>query len=243
MANEPVVSNQNALSTASAEDLWGQSQVSAKDVVLPKIRILQGQSQAVLDGDAKFGQIIENLGGEVLGDFEKPVHLIPFHMEKLWVKYDCSGPKRQFKGIEPMVDENLEWRYTENGVPMERDYTFQFYALPVEGSADAIPHVVQFSRTSSRAGKVLATLMYLTNRNAGLLPPAFTVNLKAVKKANDDGTWGAFDIAKDRKSTDKEIESAKRWMMLIHQGKTKVDHSDLEGDDTVAYTEGKEPQF
>ena len=62
---------------------WGDAPVSARDIIIPKILAMQGLSELVTDGKAKFGDFVDSVTHQVLGSIDKPLEFVPFHMTKL----------------------------------------------------------------------------------------------------------------------------------------------------------------
>jgi len=90
-----------------------------------------------------------------------------------------------------------------------------------------MPYVLSFRRTSLKAGKKLATQMFVKNRAANKNPAAVVLEVSGHSKQNDDGEFIVQDVKAKRPSTDEEMVKAYEWYQLIHSGKTKVDESDL----------------
>jgi hypothetical protein len=64
---------------------WGSADVSASDVIIPKILCMQATSELVAEGKARMGDFVDSITHEVLGSVDSPIKFIPFHMEKVWI--------------------------------------------------------------------------------------------------------------------------------------------------------------
>jgi hypothetical protein len=234
----------NAIAAASDMDAWGGGQiVTSNDIVIPKILVAQFMSAKVKDNTAKYGEFRDTLANEKFGDLDTPFEVIPFYMEKKWLEFDIvtnkSGArKREFARILPVQDNatkpgyNDDLPYVDEAAKIERDRCMDFYVLIPDQvkKGIAMPYVLSLRRTSLKAGKKLATQMFLTNARAGKVPAAVAMFVSAKSKENDDGEYAMIDVTPAREATQEEITEALRWLKLIRAGQTKVDESDLSED-------------
>jgi hypothetical protein len=210
-----------------ANDLsaWGENEMSSRDMVIPKILCMQGLSDLVSDGKAKMGDFVDSLSNEVIGNIDEPVNFIPFHMEKIYIisKRDKGASRFEFDRIEPVGNQDYPYEETIGNEEFKYEYTLQFYVLRPEDTT--LPYVLSFKSTSLKAGKVLSTQMYVRNRAAGLVPPAYVMSLLGRKEKNDQGTFIVMDVKQGDKSTTDQISGCLEWLKIIKAGKAKVDHS------------------
>src|SRR5688500_16277616 len=92
-------------------DNWGnEAEIPQSERLIPKLHLMQGQSQLVAEERAKTGDIVNLLTGEVLGDSKTPVEIIPImKLPSTWVIYDRTSGERVFKEIIPVTPENAKW--------------------------------------------------------------------------------------------------------------------------------------
>ena len=221
---------------------WGEAPtLSAQDILIPKILAMQGLSDFVTDGEAKFGEFRDSVTKELLGSIDKPVEVIPFKMEKVWIEYTKKGDKFEFAGVVPITpaNEGLELEFTKDGKECRRDRCMNFYVLLASETekAGALPKIVSFRRTSSRAGKQLATMMYVTNRNAGLSPAGKVVALGGSKESNDKGTYVILNITEKEETTEAQVAVALKWLTTLRGSAHKVDNADLGSTEKTTATE------
>lgn len=245
-AKERTVTEQKGLQTQKAAgavalpqeamDDWGGSvELSAKDIVIPKIWTMQGLSDFVTEGKAKLGEYVNSVTGEVLSDYKKgDLEFIPFHMNKLWYVFEDG----EFKESIALTSANEDLPFEEdNGlIKITRSKVYQFFVLltsELEGGS-AIPYVIQFTRTSLQAGKVLATQMYMQNKMAGLPPAGMAFTLSGVLEKNDKGSFIVNKVQKSRQAMPEELELAYSWFKTVRTDKNiKIDQeAELERDDT-----------
>lgn len=219
---------------------WGAPNMSAQDMIIPKILPLQFMSEKVKKEEGKYGEFRDTLSNKKLGDLQTPVEFVPILLQKKWIEFDLipskSGPpKREFKQViniqdnptKPGFNDNLPLKDEEN--KLERDRVMDFFCLlPSEiEKGDALPYVLSFRRTSLRAGKKLATQMYVRNSASNKIPAAVVCTLSGATKENDMGEFVVMDVNPKRESTEKEMGEAFKWLKVINQGAVKVDESEF----------------
>lgn len=212
---------------------WGMDQqLTAKDIVIPRVLSMQAMSGRVTDGSAKMGEFVESLNNTVLGDEARPVEFIPFLAEKVYVVMEMRQGKFAYAGQVTITPENEDHEFEvmggEDGSTPERWYrTTQVYVL-LTSDLDGIPYLLSFRSSSARAGAKILTTMYMKNIKAGKTPASMVMDLSSKKTKNDKGTFMVMDVTEKRVSTDAEIANAFEWVKLIKGGRTKVDNSVLE---------------
>lgn len=206
-------------------DAWGQSEISQQDIVIPKILCMQGLSDLVADGKAKMGDFVESLSGDVIGSIDEPIEFVPFHMEKIYIisKREKGASRFEFDRIEKVEGQEYPFEDEVGDIQFKYEYCLQFYAL--RPGDTTLPVVLSFKSTSLKAGKVLATQMYVRNRAAGLVPPAYTMKLSGRKEKNDQGTYIVMDVKQAGKTSEDMVNECLNWFQTIQAGKAKVDTS------------------
>ena len=238
MSKKIATKQENALSQDLSE--WGETRVTSKDMVIPKILPLQHMSEKVAEKLGEYGDFRDTLSNTKFGDLETPFEVIPFLMQKKWMEFQMvpqknGGVKREFLQTvliqdNPLVEgfnDDLPLRDEAEGI--ERDRVMDFFVLiPGEvESGEALPYVLSFRRTSLKCGQKMATQMYVKNRAANKAPASVVMEMSGKSKSNDDGTFVVQDVAPKRVASDKEIAEALKWYKIIKQGGAKVDDSDL----------------
>lgn len=208
--------------------IWDAPALTQRDVIIPSLLLLQPMSPQVTDSKNKFGDIIETLNGEVLGDMNGGFDLVPFKLVKLFVVRKNNEDK-DFVMTVPLTPENESLPY-EDEMEIDgrvekilRDRVLKFYVLlrsELE-TGTAIPYTVSFKRSSHQAGQKLVTQMFIKNVNANKTPASTMIRLSAIKKTKDTKTWAAFDVQTAGVTDDAYIAEAFRWLELINGGKVK----------------------
>lgn len=219
--------------TVPSVDAWGAPEIGAQDILIPKILLMQGLSVFVAEGTAQIGEFRDSVSGALLGNLSTPIQFLPVHIDKTWVLSKKIGDRFKYQTMIPVTrdNESMEWEYTdEEGVLCRRDYTMTCYCLLPSDVKEGLPmpYTISFRRTSMRAGKKLFTQMYIRNKQAGKVPPAYVMELSAKREKNDQGTYMVLDVAPVRDSSNEEISACFELYKTIQGGSVRVDHSDVE---------------
>jgi len=223
--NKEVVAAASTELSAEVQNMWAPQEVTAKDIIMPKLMVMQGLSEMVTDGKAMFGEFRDSLTGELLGGVNKPFEFIPFHLDKLiFVSKRKAGTTDNFKfdGVLSLSaeTEKLPWNDVEGEDEIKRSHVYNFSCInPADTS---MPIIISFKGMSLRNGKVLNTMAFVKAFIEGSFPPAHHFILKGTKTSNDAGTFVVISTEKGEKSTNEEINAAARWMKMLNSGEAKA---------------------
>lgn len=208
--------------TKGDENLWGNEQIGSSDIIIPRILVMQGLSEFVTSGSAKFGDFVNSLTSEVVGSIQKPLKFIPFYIDKLHkVSKEING-KYVVDHFEPLtpLNERLPWEDVKDGRKIKRENMYNVYAV-IPGYP--LPVMFSFKSTSLKAGKKLATQMYALNMQTYKLPPCATVmELVGEKRQNDKGVFTVVDVRVANNSTKEEIAECSKWISIVKSGKAQT---------------------
>lgn len=228
----------NAALPVIAHDVgaWGTApQLSTQDIKLPVLQAVQAMSDSAKAGKAKEGDFFDSSSARVIGNINDGLEIIPIHMNIVWhiFHYDKKAKKYLWNSKTPLETNpsssnyNDKWKYEEvisvDGTPTEikRERHMEFFVIVPKGDS-SLPYQLTFKVTSIKAGKQLATQMYIENAAAGLVPPARAFILGGHIDKNDKGSFSVMDIKPSRNSTESEIASAFKWYKLILAGAVQV---------------------
>jgi hypothetical protein len=233
----PVVVDAAAKALAQIEDVsaWGAAPVTAQDIIIPRILLMQPMSDAVTNGKAAFGEFRESLNNELMGKFEDGFEVVPFAMHKVFVEYEqASGGKKEYLRTVPITpaNEGLPYEDKEKNdegrtIAITRDRVLNVYCLlPKElETGGAIPYIISFRRSSMQAGKKISTQMFVKNHAAGKNPAAVMCKIWATKETNDEGTFGVMDVTPTKPTPTEWQAEAFKWLGIVNSGRAKVDES------------------
>lgn len=224
------------------EQTWGTEGTDSRDILIPKLLVMQGLSKMVVEDKAQMGDFVDSVSGEILGSAReknpKPVTVIPIKTFKTWIEYEKIDDKKlEYRGTIPMDASNANWQMEEvkDGREIRRDRCINFYVL-LKDKPDDLPYLMTFKRTSYRAGMKLATHFKkceLAALRGKPVPPAATMfNVTATKTSNDQGTFYVFDVVQSETTSPEHLKLAWEWFQMLKTQNVKVDNSDLEGEVT-----------
>ena len=151
-----------ALAVVQAEDFsdYAHEVVDTTDVLIPKVLLMHGQSEKVLQGEKTQGELVRSTDWVTLAPRNGQVEIIVFDVWKTWRVLELADKKYEWRREEPLTPENaqLEWEFVEDGKQMRRDKVLNFYGVLADeaASGNAFPLKVSFSRTSFKAGLKIA---------------------------------------------------------------------------------------
>jgi hypothetical protein len=258
MANE-VVKKESSVPAVSTPDV-GTEVLLASDMVIPRVLLMQGQSEFVKEGKAKVGQFVRSTNVEVLGDEENPFHIIPLTFIHRW-RHDSvskAGKKKYVRTIaRDVTNEVLPYEFEEDGQQMVRTKVIDVFALLakdivvakgqtfVEGtipSLDALllPVLISFKSTGYAAGKSVHDLFMRVRKLREKCPTLMAYNygcmLGCYSDENDSGHFHVPRITSGPNTDPKFLDDCSYWYDLLtrHGQSVKTDDSSLnEGHDAA----------
>lgn len=190
---------------------FSSEDISANDIIMPKLWAMQGLSELVSEGKAKMGDLIDSLTGEILGGFSKPVRFVPIEFKKLW--YRTRG--RELIEVLPVTPENEHIPFEDVG-GIKNSRSIIFYGLIGDSQ---LPYMINFKGTSFVEGKKLLTMAFVLSKMAKKNATDFAFKIGTRKESNDKGTYAVYTIEKDGASTESEQELASMWIETIRASK------------------------
>lgn len=220
--------------------------IDQKDIELKRLKLAQGTSDIVQDGEVSVGQYYNSQDGTVLGSSKSPAEFVIFHMDKVWMEFDVAWneekkrEEKEFKQVIPVTPETADLPYKDEANNIARDFTYNFYMLSVEEmkSGACIPYVFSMSRTQIKPAKNLNSK--ITEIAANGLPSfayvfAFSSEGKQKGEGEDLKKWQQVSVSVGRVSTDKEMAEADRWFDILEQqaANIKVQGEEVKGKGAV----------
>jgi len=237
-----VVKKQNTdiavFSDAEFSAVQATQNISRRDILIPKLLIMQGQSPRVLEGEAAFGEMRDSLNWEVhaataQGKKEaKNLIALPFHWEKFWImKKEVQANKWATETVVKMdaSNENDDQYRTfqgADGLLRKRVYLHMFYVL-IPGKP--IPYTIGFRGSSKIAGDALVTQMYVVNKSLNAdaawkkSPMAKFISVGLKKETKNDNTYCYYEVTPDRDATLEEACNALKWYKSVATGEVKAE--------------------
>ncbi len=233
--------------SASTGGKRGLENVEQEDLTIPYLKILQGMSPEVMDGDGKPGQLVNSLTGYT---YPEELYFIPLMFTKrriFWYdRNDKENTGMRCASINSKVPDtgkkysavcgNCQYaQWGQGGEPPQCSVIFSFPSLVLmlpEGEEGNKLISTSFTKTSMKAGKKLLSLASLASGD--LFDNVYKLSTK--KETNDDGTYYILLVEKYdtvgslEDPMTNEIEAL--YAMLSTQG-YKVDFEDQSTSDSV----------
>lgn len=231
-ANLPAVPDDGeTLPAVPDSGAWGSEGVDSRDILMPKILLMQGLSKLVTSEKAKMGDFVDSLSHTILGGKEKPLDFIPFHTFKTWIIFHEVNGKLEYVRQEPMTPLNQDWPLEEvmEGTKVRRDKAINIYCVLPEqvATGEFFPYLISFRRTSYTAGRKLTTA-FAKLKMFKIAPAKRVFSLSCTKQENEKGVFYVADVVEKRKSTEPEVKAAWDWHLVMQSANVKIDNSDLE---------------
>lgn len=218
----------------------GLENVTAKDLLIPRLTILQGLSPQVSQGkpeyddEAKVGDIYD-IG--LQQRFTEGLHFLPVHFIKQWLEW---FPRRTQKGLAaihetPAILEKCTLDERNKPTLPNGNYvaeTMQFYGLNL--SAGFRRSFLPFASTQLKKGRRLLTLAtsekILLRDGREMTPPLFyrTYRLGVVPESNAEGNWMGWTIERDIQLD--ELPNWQNLMQDIKEFRESLTSGDIRGD-------------
>lgn len=259
--NQIQTSQNNLPSTQVAQH---QEQVLKSDIVLPKVLLMQALSDFVKEKKCTAGDIVRSGTSEMLAKAGEELEVIPLTFENLWMLLEDEKGKGmpqdyKFRGYEPRTasNEDAEWDFKQDGANWKRTKVMNLFALlgsdvekllvalkKFEENPEEIPDldaalmpvVIQFRKTSFKAGKDVSTLFVKAqdlSQMMGKDVPVYgrTMKIKAIEESKDDNDYYVFTVSGGSQTKKEYLPHAKRWRetIALMRGNIKLDDTDLAG--------------
>lgn len=219
---------------------WGNTELSAADMLMPRILLMQGSSDLVKNKKTKqTGDLIDSVTHETLlsakdAQAGKSIEIIPLYAYKTWIinKLDPASKKYKFFSQDPMLpgEEKLPWDFqqyneqTRMNDVFRRIYRINVYALIKSqlGSDECIPYMVSFQVFSLAEGKKLTThIMKAARNNKPPFCKTFMLGCGgATSKSGDTFEIFKIDVGSDLPAS--QWEAPYKWYQEIKAGKVKA---------------------
>lgn len=211
--------------------------IEAKDLLSPKVLVMQPTSKLVTEGKAKMGDLVDSLTQSVIGGTDSAIEVIVLKSWKTWVQFKGGSGKPVFTGEEEYTASNSSKPREEmiNGSLHTNFETHNYLVLNAKDIEEglAVPMTLSFRSTglmASKAIKTYAAKLVMASRMGatvkGLEGRVFTMGTE--KRENDQGTFAVPVIIPGRVTTDEEIKVVTAWKEMLATMKVEVDNSDLE---------------
>lgn len=165
----------------------GFEKEDSKDLLLPRVELLQGLSSAVQEGKGKAGDLVNQISKSPLSSH----FFMPIAMHRKYIKW---VPRDQGGGIEYQTSDPNDKRVLEDtkwGAHGEKPTCTAYMNFLVLLEGTTMPIVLSFSMTNYQEGRKLYTMCKMANCDMWL--KKYKLGTKA--KTNNMGTWHVLDVS------------------------------------------------
>lgn len=223
--NEIVTAQTTAIVEAPAPIPQSTLGITANDIIVPKILLMQAISEMVKQRKAFAGEFVHSID-EIKMDSPLEFIVVGYFKEILqyennkYVKKDSWTHQKEMS----MIREE-----TISGVKINKTISHNYSVVLTKDIAEMMPFpmVISFKKTSVKAGKKLGTSLLMLEE-FGKAPQVKTFNLVAKEESGDNGSYFVYDVQPGRNSTDIEIAASKRWADRMKTSVVVVDEKDEE---------------
>ena len=199
---------------------WGDVVVESKDLLLPKILLLQAISEVVKQREGRDGDYYNTLLGEVCSNDKGEISILPFYCRQSYTVEKWNGKKFEFLRSDPHeVGEVRQYEVEDSTGRYKYLHNYEFFCMLENGGT---PASVTFRSTSHKAGQQLFNLMYVQNYEKGRTPAHNWITLGRREQTNDMGTFWVMDIGMGRESVVEEVKECLKWITVIKKSAYKV---------------------
>jgi len=203
----------------------GTEGVDKSDLLIPKVMLMQGLSEAVGQGKAKLGEGFNSVTEEA---YPLPIEIIPISTFKNWqiFEFDEGENKHLYKETVPYTPENCNWEWEEGA--LKRQQVILYYVMlasELKEGPHAFPAQVSFKSTSRNAGQRLSTHLAkgaMFKLNAWSHAYQLGSDLKTKEGGGSRKSYHIWTIGGRREATTQEQSAAFEWYNILKKG----DHSD-----------------
>lgn len=210
-------------------DAWDFDGVDSRDIIIPRLLLLQSNSSLVAEGKGEAGDIIDTTSYVVRGSGhikrKKDIEIIPFKIFNSILVERVEGEDKKYVSNNPILpgDQIPDYEVPQaDGSVIRSGMCHNLFALDVETLDDpsSLPYIITFKGGSRMAGKKLGDYFNgcLRAMSAGFkdhraIPAGHVFKLGAVSTKNNDGRpYYALEALKDKPSTIEQIKTAKLWL-------------------------------
>jgi len=185
--------------------------LTAKDIIIPKVLLMQAISAFVKERKAFAGDFIHSIDERKLTN---PLEFVVINMYREILHYE---DKKYIKRENWTDQRELEVMATKGtvvkGVTLNPTVSYNYTVLLTQDIEDMTPFpvIITFKKTSKRAGMKLNTAIF-SLEEFGVAPYAKTFLLTHKEDSWDGNDYLILDIQMGRKSKDQEQAVAKKWV-------------------------------
>lgn len=207
----------------------GALTIDPKDILIPKILLMQGISDWVTNNKAKMGDMMDSVTEKSIGGFDTGINFVPLYHYKTMKIYNASSSRPVLEREANWGPEvaNLQWEEIRGGVKYKNVACLNFYVMLEKDLEEpgATPYLLTFKSSSYKNGRKLIN-HFLKMDSAGHSPIALTFKLTSNKEKNDDGTFAVLNVEEVSRTSAENAQVLLRWSDVVSKGSVRIDDRD-----------------
>lgn len=239
MTKDIAITESQAVSTLP-EVQFEQFEIEQQAITLPKLLLMQPLSDLVATDQAKYGDFINTLTKEVVGNFKEGIEIIPLTMKQFHIvsKAVMNNGKKEFKfvRIDPIknrLDANKRYFDVEGADEIKREVVLEFFILCPK--VCALPFILCFKGMSKKSGEAFYTMAFVMASASRKMPFQKVFLLTADKTSNDKGNFAILNTKALRDPNAEELEQAKTWYTTMKTAKIEEQVEETEVQPNLAF--------
>jgi len=223
--NEIVETKTSAIVEAPRPAPQSSLGITANDIIVPKILLMQAISEMVKQRKAFAGEFVHSIDELKI---EGPIEFIVVGYFKEILQYENNKYVKK-EAWTHLKELNMIREETIQGVKVNKTVSHNYSVVLTKDIEEMTPFplVITFKKTSVKAGKKLGTSLLMLEE-FGQPPQAKTFKLVAKEESGDNGTYFVYDVLPGRKSTEIELKASVRWADRMKTSVVVVDDKDEE---------------
>lgn len=222
----------HALALSKGPDEFG---LSASDLRIATLLVMQPSSGMVSDQKAKLGDIVNNENEQVIAGFDKPLEVIALYKYETVRMYQAADGK--FVKEVPYEGVKIVKEGYEEEVAVRRYHTLNFFVLLIDDikKGEGFPVLIRFKSTSFTAGNKFASYLFKKKMFGNKLPYHQTGMLGLLRCQNEKKqNWAALTFSEGRPTSEQEQAVAQQMVAIINAKRyTVLEAEDVESSGEV----------
>jgi len=201
-------------SVAKTTEMMGDAGISATDLLISRVGVMNALSELVKSGEFRIGDIVDTDAEEKLGDAKTSFDFVVLKTFKYWT---TTKDKEYVKGSKRPAINNNELPWTEDG-GIKNIYNQSFYILlrrDLETGVE-IPYTINFRSTEIKKAKRICTILYrMLQQGTASYGNYFSMSTKEERSGKD--SWMGAKISVGEKVPEALQEKARRMLDMINK--------------------------
>lgn len=208
------------------------NEATSTDIIIPKLLLMHGLSKLVAAGKKNQGDLIKSDDETTLAKRGESIQIVPLSFSKSWrISEVVPGQQNKWKGEIPRnaSNDNLPWDDVVDGKAIKRDKAYNFYAMICKDMDEGIafPIRLQFLRTSSKAGQILAD-HFAKSKMFGKDEKRQTFSISVDSETKENKTYLKFTLTPGAATTPAHLEQCNEWSQMLAKNMDSIKNHEVD---------------